>query len=270
MVPGDPLVPEPASLRDLAIDIAQEAAGVLAAGIHDDRTEVDTKSSGTDMVTEMDRASEALIVARIAAARPEDAILGEEGSDHSGTSGVRWVVDPLDGTTNYLYGLPGWNVSIGVEIDGESVAGAVVVPAVGETFAAARGHGATRNGVPLRFDGPTSLATALVGTGFGYDPATRADQARFLVDLLPRVRDVRRSGAAATDLCSLASGRLDAYYEAGLAPWDRCAGTVIAREAGAVVDVFEDHALPGVLTVATHPASRDDFLTLLRAVGVFG
>ncbi len=270
MIPDAPLGPDPAALRDLAVDIAEEAASVLAAGIHHDRTEVGTKSSGTDMVTEMDRASEALIVGRIAGTRPDDAILGEEGADRPGTSGVRWVVDPLDGTTNYLYGLPGWNVSVGVEVDGEPVAGAVVVPAVGETFAGARGLGATRNGVPLRLEGPVSLATTLVGTGFGYDPATRADQARFLVDLLPRVRDVRRSGAAATDLCSLAAGRLDAYYESGLAPWDRCAGTVIAREAGAVVDVFEDHALPGVLTVATHPASRDDFLALLREVGVFG
>ncbi len=260
--------PELAALRDLAVDLAEEAAALLAAGLHHDRTEVDTKSSGTDMVTEMDRASEALIVGRIADARPHDAIVGEEGADRAGASGVRWVIDPLDGTTNYLYGLPGWNVSIGVEIDGEPVAGAVVVPAHGETFAAARGHGATCNGVLLRIGSPVSLATTLVGTGFAYDPTTRADQARFLVDLLPRVRDVRRSGAAATDLCSLAAGRLDAYYEAGLAPWDRSAGTIVAREAGAVVEVFDDHSLPGTLTVATHPASRDGFLALLREVGV--
>ena len=268
MAPDARPVPELDRLRDLAVDIASEAAALLADGLHRDRVEVGTKSSGTDMVTEMDRASESLIVRRIAAARPDDAVLGEEGADHTGTSGVRWVIDPLDGTTNYLYGLPGWNVSVGVEVDGDAAAGAVVVPAHGEVFAAARGHGATCNGAVLRLGDPVPLATTLVGTGFAYDPATRAAQARFLVDLLPRVRDVRRSGAAATDLCSLAAGRLDAYFEAGLAPWDRCAGTVIAREAGAVVDVFEDHALPGVLTVATHPAARGPFLDLLREVGV--
>ncbi len=259
--------PDPLDLRDLAVELASEAGALLASVMDDDRTEVDTKSSGTDMVTEMDRASEALLVQRITEARPHDAILGEEGADRAGTTGVRWVIDPLDGTTNYLYRLPGWNVSVGVEVDGEPVAGAVVVPAYRQTFAAAAGHGATCNGRALRLSGAPRLADTLVGTGFGYDPAVRVEQARALTALIGRVRDVRRSGAAATDLCSLAAGRLDAYYEAGLAPWDRSAGTVIAREAGATVEVIDDHPLPGVLTVAVHPDGRDAFVALLREVG---
>lgn len=258
-----------AELRQLATDIAAEAAALLSGALHDERTHVSTKSTGTDMVTEMDRASEALIVSRIVAARPDDGILGEEGADRAGTSGVRWVIDPLDGTTNYLYRLPGWNVSIGVEVDGEPAVGVVVVPGFGDTFSAATGLGATCNGVSLeRRDSGPPLGEALVGTGFSYEPAVRALQAEHLVSLLPRVRDVRRYGAAAADLCAVAAGRLDAYYEAGLAPWDRCAGTVVAREAGVTVEVFEEHLLPGVLTVAARAADHDRFVALLRDVGI--
>lgn len=256
-------------LRRLATEIATEAGALLLDGLHEVRTDVGTKSTGTDMVSEMDRSSEDLIVSRIIAARPDDAIVGEEGADRDGSTGVRWVVDPLDGTTNYLYRLPGWNVSVGVEVDGVPAVGAVVVPSHGDTFSAATGHGATCNDVPLRLpDRPVALSEALVGTGFSYDPATRGRQAELLVGLVPRVRDVRRVGAAAADLCAVAAGRLDAYYESGLAPWDRCAGIVVAREAGAVVEVVEDHGLPGVLTVACHRAGREAFVALLRDVGI--
>ena len=259
--------PELAALRDLAVSVAEEAGRLLAEAIHRPRTAVGTKTTSTDMVTEMDRASEALLVERITAARPDDGIVGEEGADHAGTTGVRWVVDPLDGTTNYLYGLPGWNVSVGVEVDGVPAVGAVVVPGTGDTFAAATGHGATCNDRPLRLGPPAPLRTSLVGTGFAYDPDIRTRQAEVLPALLPRIRDVRRSGAAAADLCSVAAGRLDAYYETGLADWDRCAGTVVAREAGARVELVHDQPLPGPLTVAAHPDRWDQFVDLLRSVG---
>ncbi len=259
---------ELAVLRDLASDIATAAGDLLDARLHDERSSVDTKSTGTDMVTEMDRASERLIVERIREARPEDAIVGEEGASVRGTSGVRWVIDPLDGTTNYLYRLPGWNVSIGVEADDTPVVGAVAVPSTGDLFTAAAGAGATRNGVPLVLADPAPVATALVGTGFAYEPAVRTAQVANLEALIGRIRDVRRSGAAATDLCGVACGRLDAYYESGLAQWDHCAGSVIAREAGARVELIDDHPLPGTLVVAAHPSRWDDFVTLLRDAGI--
>jgi len=264
-------VHDAAALRDVAVRVAGEAAALLAGAADDERSLVATKSTSTDMVTEMDRASEALIVQRLLDLRPDDAIVGEEGAGHPGTSGVTWVVDPLDGTTNYLYGHPGWNVSVGATIDGVPVAGAVVVPSLGDTFAAATGRGATRNGHPLRIAPPAPLATALVGTGFGYDPAARAAQAAALAAIIDRVRDVRRVGAAAADLCSVACGRLDAYYEHGLADWDRVAGTVIAREAGARVSVLAaaaGGALPPDCTVAAHPERFDELVALLAGAGL--
>lgn len=257
-----------ADLRDLASDIAEAAGALLAERLHDERSAVATKSTGTDMVTEMDRASERLIVDRIRDARPDDAIVGEEGASVPGTSGVRWVIDPLDGTTNYLYRLPGWNVSVGVEVDGAPSVGAVSIPSTGDLFTAAVGAGATRNGRPLVLTEPAPVATALVGTGFSYEPAVRTAQASNLRALIGRVRDIRRSGAAAADLCSVACGRLDAYYESGLAPWDHCAGSVIAREAGARVELIDDHPLPGTLVVAAHPSRWGEFVTLLHDAGI--
>lgn len=248
--------------------MATAAGELLMDALAGERTAIETKSTGTDMVTEMDRASERFLVGRIIDARPDDAIVGEEGADRAGTSGVRWVIDPLDGTTNYLYRLPGWNVSVGVEVDGEPVAGAVAVPTHGEVFSAAAGEGATCNGTPLVLGAPAPLPTALVGTGFSYDPATRQRQGRFVAEMLASVRDIRRSGAAALDLCSMAAGRLDAYVETGLAPWDRCAGTIIAREAGAMVAVLPPAGLPGDLTVAVHPDRWEELIGLLRRVGL--
>jgi len=265
-------VPDLAELRDVAVRVATEAAEVLAAAVDAERALVDTKSTSTDMVTEMDRASEALLVRRLLELCPQDGIVGEEGASHEGESGVVWVVDPLDGTTNYLYGYPFWNVSVGATLDGEPVAGAVVVPALGETFAGAVGVGSTRNGTPMRIAPPAPMATALVGTGFGYDPTQRAAQARALATFLDQVRDIRRGGAAAADLCSVACGRLDAYYEHGLFDWDRVAGTVIATEAGARVEVLRSPipgtGQPGDCTVAAHPARFDELLELLAAAGL--
>lgn len=260
--------PDPAVLRDIAVTIATEAADLLAGTVDDDREAVSTKSSATDMVTEMDRASEALLVRRLQELRPDDGIVGEEGASQPGTTGVVWVVDPLDGTTNYLYRHPGWNVSVGATVDGIPAAGAVVVPSQREVFAAATGHGATRDGVPLQIGPASPLAHALVGTGFGYEPPRREAQAQSLSRLIARIRDVRRGGAAAADLCSVACGRLDAYYEAGLAEWDRTAATVIGREAGLRVEVRADTDLGPDCTIAAHPDRYDELIALLLDAGV--
>ena len=226
-------VADPSELVAIAVELAEEAGALLLEGQARVRTSVETKSTGTDMVTEMDRASERSIVAGLLGRRPDDGILGEEGSARAGTSGVRWVIDPLDGTTNYLYGFPSWGVAIGVEVDGVAVGGAVRDPVHGETFAAWRGGGARCNGRRLTIAGAATLATALVGTGFAYAATTRAEQAAVLQGVVPNVRDVRRAGAAAVDLCWVAAGRLDAFFERGLAPWDWCAASVIVEEAGA-------------------------------------
>jgi len=263
-----------AELRGVAQRVATEAAELLAGAVDDVRALVDTKSTATDMVTEMDRASEALLVHRLRELRPRDGIVGEEGASHQGDSGVTWVVDPLDGTTNYLYRHPFWNVSVGATLDGRPVAGAVVVPSLGETFAGAVGLGATRNGMPLRLGAPAPLATSLVGTGFGYDPAQRVAQARALTTFVDRIRDVRRGGAAAADLCGVACGRLDGYFEHGLHDWDRVAGTVIATEAGARVEVLAcpipGTGRPGDCTVAAHPERFDELVALLAGAGLLG
>ncbi len=234
--------PELAQLRDLALDAAAAAVAALMAGRDGAVAVAATKSSATDVVTEMDRASERLITERLLGARPDDGIQGEEGADRAGTSGVRWVVDPLDGTVNYLYGLPYWAVSIAAERDGEAVVGVVAVPTLGETYVAVRGEGARLlttdaaggpRTVQLRVNDPVPLDRALVGTGFGYRAERRRRQGAVAARLLPLVRDLRRAGACATDLCHLAAGRLDAFYEIGPQPWDHAAGGLVAREAGA-------------------------------------
>ncbi len=184
------------------------------------------------MVSEVDRESEALILQRIAAARPEDGVLGEEGASKPGTSGIRWVIDPLDGTTNYLYRIPAFCVSIGVERDGETVAGVVYDPSRVEMYSASKGTGAHRNGVPIRVSEVQLLAVALTGTGFGYAAELREKQGALVARVLPQVRDIRRIGSAALDLCGVACGRLDAYYEGPLNAWDYVAGALIVREAG--------------------------------------
>jgi myo-inositol-1(or 4)-monophosphatase len=233
--------PTPAELLDLAVRVAIKAGDVLASG--DGRVAVAaTKSSPTDVVTEMDRRSEAVCVEEILASRPDDAILAEEGGQiGAGTSGVRWVIDPLDGTVNYLYGLPDWAVSIAAEVRGQVVAGVVHLPRRGETFTATLGGGAWLASGPqaaparLRARTEVALAEALVATGFGYLAARRKVQGETVAALLPQVRDIRRGGSASVDLCSVAAGRVDAYYERGLNHWDYAAGALIAAEAGAVV-----------------------------------
>jgi myo-inositol-1(or 4)-monophosphatase len=233
----------PAELLEIAVGAAREA-GELLASRSGDVAVAATKSSPTDVVTEMDRRAEDLITSRILAARPGDAILAEEGGETGGAAlggAVRWVIDPLDGTVNYLYGLADWAVSIAAEVSGQIVAGTVFVPQRGETFTATVGGGAWLAEEPgaapraLAARPGVSLAQALVATGFGYLAARREVQGEVVAALLPRVRDIRRGGSASVDLCSVAAGRVDAYYERGLNYWDYAAGALIAAEAGAVV-----------------------------------
>lgn len=221
------------ALRDLAIEIACEVAPELRS-LSGQGKSVDTKSSETDLVTEADKWSEERIVERLSDARPQDEIISEEGTRVAGTSGVRWFVDPIDGTTNFVYGHPGFSVSIAAEVDGHLTAGVIVDPILNEVFAAAHGEGATRNGQPIRVSSLTDLSRALVATGFGYRSDCRRRQAKRLVDVLPNVGDIRRMGGAALDLASVSCGRVDAFFEKGLAAWDVAAGQVLLTEAGGV------------------------------------
>jgi myo-inositol-1(or 4)-monophosphatase len=252
--------PEPAALRDLAVSVAREAGQLLAvrAGQVDVAA---TKSSPTDVVTEMDRRSEELIRSRILAVRPADAILGEEGGQVGSTDGapVRWVIDPLDGTVNYLYGLPDWAVSVGAEVGGQIVAGAVFVPGRGELFSAFAGDGAwleTAGAARLRLHcrPGVPLDRALVGTGFGYLAGRRQVQGAVVAALLPQIRDIRRAGVASVDLCAIAAGRLDGFYERGLNYWDWAAGALVAAEAGAVVGGLHGAPVSTSMAVVAGPA----------------
>lgn len=246
-------------LLDLARSIALEA-GRLAARRRREGVEVAaTKSSIVDVVTAADREVEELIRARIEAARPHDAILGEEGGATGGSSGVTWVVDPIDGTVNYLYGVPHYAISIAV-VEGDpdpagwtSLAGVVVNPAIGEVYTASRGGGAHLGGSPIRVADPVPLEQALIGTGFSYDAERRARQGEVIARLVPKVRDLRRFGTASLDLTSVACGRLNAFYESELNPWDLGAGELIAREAGAVVKGWGADAPSDRFLITGHP-----------------
>ena len=254
-------------LAALALSIAREAGALIVerrtAGVQI----ADTKSSATDIVTEADRASEELIRERILAARPGDSVLGEEGSEVAGGSGVHWVVDPIDGTVNYAHWIPNYAVSIGVEIDGDPVVGVVLNPAQGLEYTAVRGGGAFRNGVPIRVAEPVDLAHAVVGTGFNYRQQVREIQARTVAALLPQVADIRRFGSCALDLCAVADGSLDGYVEEGVGgAWDYTAGALIAQEAGAEVQVLTGVA-GRILVTAAPSASYPAFRDLLGACG---
>ena len=230
------------------LEVAEQLVGEAADFVRRRRAEifaaapgvaVRTKSSPTDPVTVADVETEQLVRDRLGRLRPGDRVLGEEGGDTTSGGAVRWVVDPIDGTVNFLYGIPAYAVSLAAQIDGVSVAGAVADVAGGQIYSAARGLGAQMivagERRRLRCSGARQLSMTLLGTGFGYAPARRAAQAALLAQLLPVVRDVRRLGSAALDLCMVAAGRLDAHYEHGLNEWDWAAGALIAAEAGAVV-----------------------------------
>ena len=253
---------DPADLLALAVDLARRA-GSLALSMHAGLGRSDTKSTPTDVVTAADRASEALLVEGIRTARPGDGVLGEEGASDEGTTGVRWVIDPIDGTVNYLYGLPQWAVSIGVEVDGATEVGVVYDPSKDELFTAVRRGGAALDGRPLRCNEVSELSQTLVATGFGYDARRRAAQAALLPTVLPAVRDIRRVGAGALDLCAVAAGRVDAYYEQGLSPWDMSAGLLVATEAGARVGGLRGREPSGDMVVASSPGVFDALHDLL-------
>ncbi|RFU19025.1 inositol monophosphatase family protein [Geodermatophilus marinus] len=260
--------PDPAALLGLAVDVAREAGGLVARGRASAAEQVDVKSSPVDLVTAVDRACEELVVRRLLAARPDDGLLGEEGGERTGTSGVRWVVDPIDGTTNFVYGLPAYAVSIAAEVDGRVEAGVVLNPATGELWSATRGGGATLQAgdadpVPLAVGAPASLGEALVATGFGYGAEQRRVQGAVVAELLPQVRDIRRHGSAALDLCSVAAGRVDAYYELHLNPWDHAAGALVAAEAGAVVTGLPGRPFARPLGIAVAPSVAEPFVALL-------
>jgi myo-inositol-1(or 4)-monophosphatase len=259
-----------ADLCDLAVTVAHDAGDILqryatrlAAG---EDLGIGAKATPTDLVSDADRAAELAIAERLLEARPDDGILGEEGQvARRGTSGLRWVVDPLDGTINFLHGLASWAVSIAVEDEEGVVAGVVHQPTTGDTFHAARGHGSYLAGRQLAVTDVDGLSGILLATGFAYDVAVRAEQGRDLADLLPRVRDVRRAGSAALDLAWCAAGRLDGYLEFGLGPWDWAAGRLLVTEAGGVVAprtrTYAGRERPGVVAGGTTAvAALNDWL----------
>nr|WP_253667826.1 inositol monophosphatase family protein [Streptoalloteichus tenebrarius] len=257
-------------LRAVAVRVAGEAAELVRRVRESAVTEVDTKSSETDVVTAGDRAAERLIRQRLAELRPGEPVLGEEEGGGAGAEdGLCWVVDPIDGTVNYLYGYPWYAVSVAARREGRSVAGAVVEPVSGRVWSAARGHGAWCDDTPLRVSPASRLDLSLVATGFAYAAERRSRQARVIDGLLGRVRDIRRSGSAALDLCAVAAGWVDAYFEHGLKPWDWAAGALVAEEAGALL------RLPGTsgddlgdITLAAAPGIAEDLLAVLREAGV--
>lgn len=262
---------DPAELRVLAERLAREAGTAALAGRRSlpvgQPPAHDTKSSATDPVTDFDRAAEAHIVAELRRLRPDDAIIGEEGAADSGTSGIAWHIDPIDGTANFLYDLPAWCTSVAAVVaDGpitDALAGAVYLPVTDEMFAAHRGGGATLDGTLVHASGADDLATALVGTGFSYLTDRRVVQADRISRLLPQVRDIRRYGSAAVDLAFVACGRLDAYFEEHLNSWDMAAGLLIAAEAGAIVSGFDGDVPDERSAVAAAPGVHSALLTAI-------
>ena len=264
--------PDPEQLRDVAVRVAREAAQVAAGFRAGAVSQVRTKSSATDPVTEADTATEELLRRRLAELRPADAVLGEEaGLDADGQGVVPgqlcWLVDPIDGTVNYLYGLPWYAVSVAVARDGVALAGAVVEPASGRVWSASEGGGASLDGRPLRASSASRLDLALIGTGFSYSAARRARQGRLAGTLLARVRDIRRAGSASLDLCAVAAGWLDGYYEHAINPWDWAAGALIAREARAIVSTPDPAAPYGDAIVAAAPGIHAELAGALVELG---
>lgn len=259
-------MPDPVELRDLAVRVAVDAAALVRARRADGVEVVATKSSAVDIVTETDRESEDLIRAALRAARPDDGFLGEEGGSEETSSGVTWVVDPIDGTVNFLYGIPAYAVSIAARTEREVVAGAVVNVASGEVFSASRGGGAFLDGLRIGVRPTPPLAQRLVATGFWYEARVRAAQGEAVARLLPQVRDIRRAGSCALDLCSVAAGRCDGYVEEGPAPWDYSAGGLVAEEAGARL-VLAPGANGKTCVICAPAEGFAEFATLVEGAG---
>ena len=248
-------------LLELAKKVGAEAAALLM-----DRPpafEIEEKSTAIDIATQMDKKAETFIVQSLLAARPDDGIIGEEGAEVASKSGITWVIDPLDGTVNYFYGLPGWNVSIAAKDKDGSVVGVVTAPTINSTWWASRGGGAFFNGSKIKTNEPVAFDRAFIGTGFQYDVAHRGRQIENVGRMLPLIRDIRRNGAAAVDICSVAMGALDAYFEDGLKEWDWAAASLVATEAGANFGLYGQ--APYMTTLAAGPtlyAELEGFLNL--------
>jgi myo-inositol-1(or 4)-monophosphatase len=253
---------DPHALLELAVRASHAAGALLVERYHRSASGVDYKSSQTDPVSDADRDAEALIVGLLRDERPGDGVLGEEGAGATGASGLEWVVDPLDGTVNFLYGIPQWAVSIACRDARETLAAVVYDALRDETFAAARSNGCTLNGRRLDIASPPRLERALVGTGFSYVAAERELQTALFTRVLPRARDVRRAGSAALDLAWVAAGRLDVFYEHGLAEWDHAAGDLLVREAGGVSGSLAGEP-PGMIAAAT-PQLLEELGALVR------
>ncbi len=241
-------------LLDIALGIAKKAGEMLVQ--RPLIFEVTSKSVAIDIATQMDRDSEKLIVESILSARPGDGIIGEEGSSRSSSTGITWVIDPIDGTVNYLYGLPGWSVSIAAKDGSEVLAGVVHSPTVGSTWTASKGGGAFFNSHPISCNSEISLDRALIGTGFAYDVRERVDQGRVIASLIPKIRDLRRMGSAAVDICYVAMGAFDGYFELGLKEWDLAAASLIAAESGALIST-DSHGITCCAGPGLYPALRE-------------
>ena len=250
-------------LLEIAQDAARRAGALLLERFAEPARGVSSKSTSTDLVSDADRDAERLLVDIINKARPEDGLLGEEGAGGESRSGLRWVVDPLDGTVNFLFRIPIWSVSVAVQDDEGSLVGVVHDPSHDEMFWAARGEGARRDAEPIHVSSKDDLADALIGTGFAYDPEIRAVQAGVVNRLLPVVRDIRRLGSAALDMCQVACGRYDGFYESDMYPWDRAAGELIAREAGATVTDLSPPKGDGLGVVSANAALHDKLRALV-------
>ncbi|MEZ5095234.1 MAG: inositol monophosphatase family protein [Nocardioides sp.] len=267
MLAADPGTP--AELLALAVEVAEEAATVIARERATGVEVADTKSSVTDVVTRVDRVAEQLIHDRLSTARPGDAFVGEEGGADEGASGVRWIVDPIDGTVNFLYGLPRYAVSIAAEVDGTVVAGVVRDVPSGTTYTATLGGGAFRDSDRLAVRGPAPMAERLVLTGFSYRPEVRRLQAEGVARLLSHVRDIRRIGSAALDLCHVAEGSADGYVEEGVHLWDHAAAGLVAREAGARTRLLT--GVGGLSLMVCAPAHGfDELFGVVSEVGLVG
>jgi len=252
-----------AELLELAGDCARRAGALLLERFQGPAAGVATKSTPTDLVSDADRDTEKLVLDMIANARPGDGWIGEEGGGRESSSGIRWIIDPLDGTVNFLYGMPDWAVSIAAEDASGAVVGVVFDACRRETFTAIRGEGAFMNGRQIGVTDETDLSRSLVATGFSYDAIIRESQAEVVRRILPRIRDIRRAGSAALDLCWVASGRTDAYYESNMGVWDRAAGVLIAREAGATVTDLHPPSGDDVGVIAANKTLHDQLRKLV-------
>jgi myo-inositol-1(or 4)-monophosphatase len=250
-------------LRTIAEQLARAAGDMALAGRRSGDVTATTKSSPTDMVTQYDKASEDMITAGLREIRPDDGIVGEEGAGRDGTSGITWHIDPIDGTSNFYFDIPMWAVSIGAVDESGPIAGAVYVPALGDMFTAARGEGATLNGGRIAVRENSLLSDALVCTGFSYHVSEREVHAQRVATMVGQIRDIRRFGAAAIDLCFVACGRLDAYFEEHLNSWDLIAGQVIATEAGAVVTNFSGDTVTPQQVLASQPGVQKALIQLI-------